>query len=81
MKKSIIFPGQGAQKVGMGKDIYENFDIAKEVFKEVNEALKTKLSDIIFLDENKTLNHTINTQPAIMTVGVAILECLKKNLD
>ena len=78
MKKSIIFPGQGAQKVGMGKDIYENFDTAKEVFKEVNEALKTKLSDIIFLDENKTLNHTINTQPAIMTVGVAIFRVLEK---
>ena len=64
----------------MGKDIYENFDTAKEVFKEVNEALKTKLSDIIFLDENKTLNHTINTQPAIMTVGVAFFRVIEKEL-
>ena len=81
MKKSIIFPGQGAQKVGMGKDIYDNFAVAKEVFEEVDDALKTKLSDIIFLDKDKTLNHTINTQPAIMTVGVAIFRVLEKELE
>ena len=78
MKKSIIFPGQGAQKVGMGKDLYENFAIAKEVFQEVNDALKISLSEIIFVDEDKTLNHTVNTQPAIMTVGVAIFKVLEK---
>ena len=80
MKKSIIFPGQGAQKVGMGKDIYDNFALAKEVFEEVDDALKIKLSDIIFVDQDKTLNHTINTQPAIMTVGVAIFRVLEKEL-
>jgi len=80
LKKSIIFPGQGAQKVGMGRDIYDNFAVAKEVFEEVNDALKIKLSDIIFVDKDKTLNHTINTQPAIMTVGVAIFRVLEKEL-
>ena len=80
MKKSIIFPGQGAQKVGMGKDMYDNFAVAKEVFQEVDDALKVKLSDIIFADKDKTLNHTTNTQPAIMTVGVAIFKVLEKEL-
>ena len=80
MKKSIIFPGQGAQKVGMGKDIYDNFAVAKEVFQEVDDALKVKLSDIIFLDKDKSLNHTTNTQPAIMTVGVALFRVLEKEL-
>ena len=80
MKKSVIFPGQGAQKVGMGKDIYDNFVVAKEVFEEVDDALKIKLSDIVFVDQDKTLNHTINTQPAIMTVGVAIFRVLEKEL-
>ena len=80
MKKSVIFPGQGAQKVGMGKDIYDNFAVAKEVFQEVDDTLKIKLSDIIFVDQDKTLNHTTNTQPAIMTVGVAIFRVLEKEL-
>ena len=78
MKKSIIFPGQGSQKVGMGKDIYDNFAVAKEVFQEVNDTLKIRLSDIIFADEDGTLNHTVNTQPSIMTVGVAIFRVLEK---
>ena len=80
MKKSIIFPGQGAQKVEMGKDIYDNFVVAKEVFQEVDDALKVKLSDIIFVDKDKSLNHTTNTQPAIMTVGVALFKVLEKEL-
>jgi len=80
LKKSVIFPGQGAQKVGMGKDIYDNFAVAKEVFQEVDDTLKIKLSDIIFVDQDKTLNHTTNTQPAIMTVGVAIFRVLEKEL-
>jgi len=80
LKKSVIFPGQGAQKVGMGKDIYDNFVVAKEVFQEVDDTLKIKLSDIIFVDQDKTLNHTTNTQPAIMTVGVAIFRVLEKEL-
>ena len=80
MKKSIIFPGQGAQKVGMGKDIYDNFVVAKEVFEEVDDALKIKLSEIAFVDKDKTLNHTINTQPAIMAVGVAFFRVLNKEL-
>ena len=64
----------------MGKDIYDNFAVAKEVFQEVDDTLKIKLSDIIFVDQDKTLNHTTNTQPAIMTVGVAIFRVLEKEL-
>ena len=64
----------------MGKDIYDNFAVAKEVFQEVDDALKVKLSDIIFVDKDKSLNHTTNTQPAIMTVGVALFRVLEKEL-
>ena len=51
MKKSILFPGQGSQYVGMGLDVYEAFDEAKEVYQEVDDVLQTNLSDIIFRGE------------------------------
>ena len=79
MKKSIIFPGQGSQYVGMGADIYQNFEIAKEIFEEIDEALNFKLSNIIFSDPENLLNLTVNTQPAIMATGVAIFKVLEKN--
>ena len=72
MKKSILFPGQGSQYVGMGLDVYEAFDEAKEVYQEVDDVLQTNLSDIIFRGEASDLNLTANTQPAIMATGVAI---------
>ena len=77
MKKSIIFPGQGAQYVGMGIDLYQNFQEAKEVYQEVDEALKFSLSNIIFNDTEGAINHTVNTQPAIMATSVAIFRVLK----
>ncbi len=76
MTKAAIFPGQGSQYVGMGKYLYDNFKIAKEIFHEVDETLKLKLSDIIFSDQQK-LNLTENTQPAIMTVSCATLKVLE----
>jgi len=77
LKKSIIFPGQGAQYVGMGIDLYQNFQEAKEVYQEVDEALKFSLSNIIFNDTEGAINHTVNTQPAIMATSVAIFRVLK----
>ena len=76
--KAIVFPGQGSQYVGMGKDFYETFAEAKEVFHEVDDALGFKLSNIILSGPKETLDLTENTQPAIMTVGVAIYKTLKK---
>ena len=76
--KAIVFPGQGSQYVGMGKDFYDTFTEAKEVFHEVDDALGFKLSNIILNGPKETLDLTENTQPAIMTVGVAIYKTLKK---
>ncbi len=76
--KAIVFPGQGSQYVEMGKDFYDNFSEAKEVFHEVDDALGFKLSNIILNGPKETLDLTENTQPAIMTVGVAIYKTLKK---
>ena len=77
MKKSILFPGQGSQYVGMGLDFYKNFNEAKEVFDEVDNSLNFGLSKIIFEDMNGNINLTANTQPAIMATGVAIFRVLK----
>jgi [acyl-carrier-protein] S-malonyltransferase len=76
--KAIVFPGQGSQYVGMGKDFYESFSEVKEVFQEVDEALDIKLSSIILNGPKEELDLTENTQPAIMTVGVSIYRVLKK---
>ena len=78
MIKSLVFPGQGSQKVGMGKEFFDNFQIAKEVFQNVDECLSQNLSKLIFDGPLDELTLTENTQPAIMTVSIAILEVLKK---
>ena len=69
----LAFPGQGSQKIGMGKLFYENFSTAKNVFEEVDETLKFKLSKLIFNGDIKELSLTSNTQPALMAVSIAIL--------
>ena len=77
MTNAFIFPGQGSQKVGMGKDLYDNFPAAKEVFQEVDDALSINLSRIIFEGEEEDLKLTINTQPALMTVSFAIVRVIE----
>ena len=77
MIKSLIFPGQGSQKIGMGKEFFDNFQIAKEVFQNVDDSLSQKLSKLIFDGPLDELTLTQNAQPAIMTVSIAILEVLK----
>ena len=77
MTKSIVFPGQGSQYLGMGKHLYDNFSVSKRVFEEVDDALGFKLTEIIFGNNSDKLNLTENTQPAIMAVSVATFEALK----
>jgi [acyl-carrier-protein] S-malonyltransferase len=80
MNKCILFPGQGSQIIGMGKDIYDNFTIARDIFQEVDDALNQKLSDIIFNGPTDLLTQTANTQPALMVVSMAILKVLEAKL-
>ena len=69
----LVFPGQGSQSVGMGRELYENNPDARAVFDEVDDALNQKLSDIIFNGPMEDLTLTTNVQPAIMAVSVAML--------
>jgi len=81
----LAFPGQGSQKIGMGKLFYENFSTAKDVFHEVDETLKFKLSKLIFDGDINELSLTSNAQPALMVVSIAILKVFleenKINID
>ncbi len=73
MSSIFVFPGQGAQTVGMGRDLYENNAAARAVFDEVDDALNQKLSDIIFNGPMDELTLTANVQPAIMAASIAML--------
>ena len=80
---SVIFPGQGSQIVGMGKEFYNKFDIVKKLFKEADEALEMSLSKIILDGPKEKLDLTTNTQPAIFLISYSIFQVIKKefNLD
>ena len=73
MSSIFVFPGQGAQSVGMGKELYETNAAARAVFDEVDDALGEKLSDIIFNGPAEELTLTANVQPAIMATSIAML--------
>ncbi len=75
-KTAVIFPGQGAQYVGMAKDFYDNFEDSKKVFDEADEVLDIELKKICF-EENDDINKTEYTQPAMVAAEVAIYEHLK----
>lgn len=78
MKTALLFPGQGSQILGMGKELAEGFPAAREVFSEVDSALGQKLSDIMWDGPQETLTLTENAQPAIMAVSIAALRVLEK---
>ncbi len=85
MKTALIFPGQGSQIVGMGKDLYEKYSCAKDVFQKVDDVLSQKLSRIIFEGPSEELTQTQNTQPALMAVSMALISVIEneygKNLE
>ena len=78
-KLAFVFPGQGAQTVGMGKDFCEQYDIAKKLFAQADEALGYSIKDMCFEGPAEDLKLTANTQPAILTMSVIANEILKEH--
>ena len=78
MKTAFVFPGQGAQKVGMIKDLYDNYAVVKELFEEADDALHFSLTKLIFEGPDEELMKTSNTQPAILTASTACCRVLQQ---
>ena len=78
---SVIFPGQGSQMVGMGKEFYDKFDLVKNLFKEANDTLNFSISKLILEGPKEELDLTANTQPAIFLISYSIYNVIKKEFN
>ncbi len=78
---SVLFPGQGSQEVGMGKTLYENFDLVKNYFKEADETLNFSISKLVLEGPKSDLDLTFNTQPAIFLISYSIFNVMKKEFN
>lgn len=77
-KIAFVFPGQGSQAVGMAKDAYESVPAATEIFRTADETLGFSLSNLVFEGPETELKQTSNTQPALLTASIALLEAFKE---
>ncbi len=77
-KVAFVFPGQGSQYPGMGKEFADNFPVARQIFEEANDALGVKLSTICFSGSDEELRLTANTQPAILAASIAVLRVMEQ---
>ena len=78
---SVIFPGQGSQMIGMGKEFYDNFELVKKLFNEADDALNFPLTKLILEGPKEELDLTANTQPAIFLISYAIFSVVKKEFN
>jgi len=78
---SVIFPGQGSQMVGMGKEFYDKFDLVKNLFKEADDTLNFSISKLILEGPKEELDLTANTQPAIFLISYSIFNVIKKEFN
>ena len=78
---SVIFPGQGSQMIGMGKEFYDKFDLVKKLFKEADDTLNFSISKLILEGPKEELDLTANTQPAIFLISYSIYHVIKKEFN
>ena len=80
-KVAYLFPGQGAQAVGMGRELYDNSAAAREVFDEIDDALGRSLTSVMFDGPDDDLRQTVNAQPGIMAVSLACMKAMEEELE